>query len=163
MPSTNCTFPAQRVTNETYRWVSDARFHPSGKTVIATKWYTSERSLGAGEGWEYEVPSIDELRLEKSKQIGPGSGARLVSRTLPLGWTSEDYGDQQIGPEQLLWHGEDSIIFSKNVIDSSTFTYSKGKICTDSEAIPRWLTQNPCRCPYWNLCYLRAKSYYRGH
>ncbi|KAF8881952.1 hypothetical protein CPB84DRAFT_1851423 [Gymnopilus junonius] len=118
-------FNAQRITNETYRWVSDARFHPSGSKVIATKWYTSERSLGAGEGWEYQVPSVDELRLGKSKQIQPGSGTRLVSRTLPLGWTSEDYGDQQIGPEQLIWHGRDSIIFSKNVIDSSTFTYSK--------------------------------------
>ena len=143
MPSTNCTFPAQRVTNETYRWVSDARFHPSGKTVIATKWYTSERSLGAGEGWEYEVPSIDELRLEKSKQIGPGSGTRLVSRTLPLGWTSEDYGDQQIGPEQLLWHGKDSIVFSKNVIDSSTFTYSKGKNLHGFRGYPKMVDTEP--------------------
>ncbi|KAF8164016.1 hypothetical protein BJ912DRAFT_1005132 [Pholiota molesta] len=89
---------AQRVTNETYRWVSDARFHPSGTKVIATKWYTSGRSLGAGEGWEYSVPSLEHLRAQKTRS------SKL---------------------EQLLWRGNDSIIFSKNVRDVSTFQYSK--------------------------------------
>ncbi|KAK0210211.1 hypothetical protein DFS33DRAFT_1291450 [Desarmillaria ectypa] len=107
---------AHRVTNETYRWVSDARFHLSGKKVIATKWYTSRRSLGAGEGWEYSIPAPDD-------DIQSGSGVRLVGRTLPAGF--EDYGEQQIGPEQLIWHGEDRVIFSKNVRDSTSFTYSK--------------------------------------
>lgn len=111
---------AHRVTNETYRWVSDARFHPSGKKVIATKWYTSGRSLGAGEGWEYEVPnSFDE-------KIGVGSGKRVVSRTLPFGWGPESYEDQQIGPEQFIWRGEDSVIYAKNVVDDGAYTYSKG-------------------------------------
>jgi hypothetical protein len=125
----NCDSPhvfiARRVTNETYRWVSDPRFHPSGNKVIATKWYTSDRSLGAGEGWEYEVPSVGDLRRE-AQLIQPGSGKRLVARSLPLGWTAENYGDQQIGPEQLLWKGKDSIVFSKNVADASKFEYSKG-------------------------------------
>ena len=110
---------ARRVTNETYRWVSDARFHPSGKKVIATKWYTSWRSLGAGEGWEYEIPDLFNAKIE------PGSGKRVVARTLPAGWGPGDYGDQQIGPEQLLWRGEDSLIYSKNVADNGVFTYSK--------------------------------------
>ncbi|KAJ7284597.1 hypothetical protein C8J57DRAFT_1289035, partial [Mycena rebaudengoi] len=103
---------AKRVTNETYRWISDARFHPSGIKVIATKWYTSSRSLGAGEGWEYPVDST-------------GSGERVVGRTLPLGWTNEQYGDQQIGPEQFIWRGQDSLIYAKNVRDASEFSYSK--------------------------------------
>ncbi|PBK62923.1 hypothetical protein ARMSODRAFT_997185 [Armillaria solidipes] len=107
---------ANRVTNETYRWVSDARFHPSGKKVIATKWYTSRCSLGAGEGWEYSIPASGD-------DIVSGSGVRLVGRTLPAGF--KDYGEQQIGPEQLIWHGEDSVIFSKNVRDPTSFTYSK--------------------------------------
>jgi hypothetical protein len=118
-------FTARRVTNETYRWVSDARFHPFSNKVIATKWYTSGRSLGAGEGWEYQVPSVENLR-KKEQLIEPGSGRRLVARSLPLGWTAQNYGDQQIGPEQLLWKGNDSIIFSKNVVDASQFVYSKG-------------------------------------
>lgn len=114
---------AHRLTNETYRWVSDARFHPSGKKVIATKWYTSERSLGAGEGWEYPIPDFFDSTIEA------GSGKRLVSRTLPLGWGPEDYGDQQIGPEQLIWLGGDSLIYSKNVMDTTgQFTYSKGSL-----------------------------------
>lgn len=120
-----CNFIAHRVTNETYRWVSDARFHPSGSKVIATKWYTSERSLGAGEGWEYGVRSLDELQ-NTGKQVNVGSGSRLVGRSLPLGWSTEDYGNQQIGPEQFIWNGDDTLIYSKNVVDETVFEYSKG-------------------------------------
>ncbi|KII89304.1 hypothetical protein PLICRDRAFT_109538 [Plicaturopsis crispa FD-325 SS-3] len=109
---------ARRVTNETYRWVSDARFHPSEDKVIATKWYTSSRSLGAGEGWEYSIPSVDTV-------IEPGSGKRLLGRSLPAGWTAAQYGDQQIGPEQFIWSGNDTLIYSKNVADASAFSYSK--------------------------------------
>ncbi|THH26786.1 hypothetical protein EUX98_g7409 [Antrodiella citrinella] len=110
---------AQRVTNETYRFVSDARFHPSGSKIIATKWYTSGRSLGAGEGWEYPIPAV-------GATIEAGSGKRVVSRTLPLGWSPEQYGDQQIGPEQFVWHGSDTLVYSKNVQDTDgVYTYSK--------------------------------------
>ncbi|GJE87975.1 thioredoxin-like protein790 [Phanerochaete sordida] len=110
---------AHQVTNETFRWVSDARFHPSGKKVVATKWYTSERSLGAGEAWEYAIPDSFDAK------IGVGSGTRIVPRSLPFGWGPEDYGDQQIGPEQFIWSGEDSLIYSQNVVDDGAFTYSK--------------------------------------
>ncbi|EPT06231.1 hypothetical protein FOMPIDRAFT_124868 [Fomitopsis schrenkii] len=111
---------AQRVTNETYRWVSDARFHPSGTKVVATKWYTSSRSLGAGEGWEYDVPT-----LGTSERIGVAAGKRLVGRTLPSGWSPEQYGGQQIGPEQFIWKSNDTLIYSKNVAEDGTFSYSK--------------------------------------
>ena len=117
---------AQRVTNETYRWVSDARFHPSGSKVVATKWYTTSRSLGAGEGWEYPVPSLEDLRSANKRKVSSGSGRRVLSRSLPSGWAAEEYGEQQIGPEQILYHGSDSVIFSQNVIDDNEFTYSKG-------------------------------------
>ncbi|KIP10290.1 hypothetical protein PHLGIDRAFT_115580 [Phlebiopsis gigantea 11061_1 CR5-6] len=111
---------AHRVTNETYHWVSDARFHPSGKKIVATKWYFSQRSLGAGEGWEFDLPTSFDSK------VSMGSGKRLVSRSLPPGWGPEDYGEQQIGPEQLIWHGEDGLIWAKNVIDSTgTYSYSK--------------------------------------
>ena len=119
---------AQRVTNETFRWFSDARFHPSGTKVIATKRYTGSRSLGAGEGWEYSVPSVRDLREGLVSTIEAGSGVRRVSRSLPRGWTSEEYNNQQIGPEQLIWNGNDSIIYSKDVMDSSVFQYNKGKV-----------------------------------
>ncbi|KAL1947302.1 hypothetical protein VTO73DRAFT_14263 [Trametes versicolor] len=112
---------AQRVTNETYRWVSDARFHPSGSKIVATKWYTSSRSLGAGEGWEFPIPDVN----AKSDTITAGSGQRLVGRTLPAGWGAERYGDQQVGPEQFIWKGNDTLIYSKNVVDNGAWTYSK--------------------------------------
>ncbi|KAJ3857343.1 hypothetical protein EV368DRAFT_77833 [Lentinula lateritia] len=110
---------ASMVTNETYRYVTDARFHPSGEKIIATKWYTSGRSLGAGEGWEYTVPSTH------TNAVKAGSGKRVVGRTLPRGWTVSQYGDQQVGREQFIWNGEDSIIYSMNVRDESEFLYSK--------------------------------------
>lgn len=114
------------MTNETFRWVSDARFHPSGSKVLATKWYTSSRSLGAGEGWEYDVPSLEDLQHGRQRTVPLESGKRILSRTLPPGWSAEDYGEQQIGPEQIIWQGNDSLIFAKNVLDQSEFQYSKG-------------------------------------
>ncbi|KAJ7765443.1 hypothetical protein DFH07DRAFT_737741 [Mycena maculata] len=113
-------YDAQRVTNETFRWISDARFHPSGSRIIATKWYTSSRSLGAGEGWEYSVPDLGD-----NNTIAVGSGARVLGRTLPLGWTNDQYEDLQIGPEQFIWRGEDSVIFSKNIRNEYEYSYSK--------------------------------------
>jgi hypothetical protein len=124
---------AVRVTNETFRYVSDARFHPSGKTVIATKWFTSEaRSLGAGEAWEYEVPSLEDLQNHKQVSVPPKSGTLRVGRVLPKGWTIEEYGNQQIGPEQALWMSEDTVIYSKNVADEvgGVFLYNKGRLCS---------------------------------
>ncbi|KAJ7623213.1 hypothetical protein FB45DRAFT_924921 [Roridomyces roridus] len=109
---------AVRVTNETYRWVSDARFHPSGSHIIATKWYFTSRSLGAGESWQYSIPT-------DNSTIPVGAGTRVLGRTLPRGWADEQYEAQQIGPEQAIWYGQDSIIFSKNIRDESEFSYSK--------------------------------------
>jgi hypothetical protein len=111
------------VTNETFRWVADPRFHPDGTHVITSKWYTSSRSLGAGEGWTYDIPHL--TSSQKPGSIAAGSGKRLVSRTLPPGWSESQYGNQQIGPEELIWNGKDGVIFSKNTRDDGEFTYSK--------------------------------------
>lgn len=118
-----------RVTNETYNWVSDARWHPSGTKIIATKWYFSQRSLGAGEGWEYEVPTLHD---PEQRRVEVNSGRRLVSKVLPLGWTKADYIEQQIGHEQFSWSSSDTLVYSGNVKDdvAGAFEYSKGIICT---------------------------------
>ncbi|KAK0474891.1 hypothetical protein IW261DRAFT_532142 [Armillaria novae-zelandiae] len=113
---------ARRVTNETFRWVSDARFHPSGNKIIASKWYTSKITLSASEGWEYDVPSLED---EPEKLIKPQSGRRILGRTLPAGMTVDDYDNQQIGPEQFLWRSNDTLIYAKNVKDS--YIISEGK------------------------------------
>jgi hypothetical protein len=154
---------AQRVTNETLKWFSEARFHPSGTKVIATKRYTGRSSLGAGEGWEYSVPSVRDLREGLISTIEPGSGVRRVSRSLPRGWTSEEYNNQQIGPEQLIWNGDDSIIYSKDVKDPSVFDYRKGKtlsfrrICTTLRG--KNLCFNVTRRSHGHICYIRAQSH----
>ncbi|KAH8835051.1 hypothetical protein DL96DRAFT_1572673 [Flagelloscypha sp. PMI_526] len=115
---------AQRVTNETYRSVTEPRFHPDGKRVLATKWYTSSRSIGAGEVWEYSLPNLSVPQKEESVPVA--SGHRLIGRSLPLGWDeATQYGDQQIGPEEAIWWKDDGVIFAKNVLDSSVFHYSK--------------------------------------
>ncbi|KAF8123752.1 hypothetical protein EV363DRAFT_1403616 [Boletus edulis] len=115
---------AVRVTNETYNWVSDARWHPSGTKVVATKWYYSRRSLGAGEGWEYEVPTIGDFKQHQVEVVN--AGRRLVSRVLPLGWTKADYVEQQIGHEQFSWSGNDYLVYSGNIRDvEGNFEYSK--------------------------------------
>lgn len=127
--------------------MSDARFHPSGTKVVATKWHFSSRSLGAGEGWEYSIPESSEDSVEA------GRGKRLVGRTLPVGWGPEDYGDQQIGPEQFIWQGEDAVIYAKNVIDTNgQWTYSKGT-CISSFLANSSLRVDR-RCSFWNLCNL---------
>ena len=147
---------AHRVTNETYRWVSDARFHPSGKKIVATKRYFSQRSLGAGEGWEFDLPTSFDSK------VAVGSGKRLVSRTLPPGWGPEDYGEQQIGPEQLIWQGEDSLIWAKNVIDSTgSYSYSKGIVFFTVPVDARYLLNIYPRCTHRHLFYIFDKSHYR--
>ncbi|KAG0706559.1 hypothetical protein DFH29DRAFT_901726 [Suillus ampliporus] len=112
---------ARRITNETYNWVSDLRWHPSGDKVVATKRYYSSRSLGAGEGWEFSVPTFN-----TKSQIEVGAGKRLVSKNLPMGWTKADYVEQQIGYEQFIWAGDDALIYAGNVRDvDGSYTYSK--------------------------------------
>jgi hypothetical protein len=106
------------VTSEDYRWVSDARWHPDGDTIVATKWY-SHRSIPGGEGWQYSVPCGGNFTNQQ--------GHRLVGRTLPYGWGITDYANIAVGPEQFVWKGHDSLIYSKNVIDETFFEYSKGK------------------------------------
>lgn len=119
---------AQRITNETYNWVSDPRWHPSGDKVIATKWYFSSRSLGAGEGWEFPVPA---LNAGSPVQVEAGAGKRLVSKRLPRGWTKADYVEQQIGHEQFIWAGDDALIYAGNVKDvDGSYTYSKGALAS---------------------------------
>lgn len=61
--------------------------------------------------------------------IAVGAGIRRVGRELPPGWDlTTQYGNQQIGPEQAVWLGHDTLIYSKNVHDeaSGAFDYSKG-------------------------------------
>jgi len=118
-------FSAQRVTNETYRYVTSARFHPSGSKIIASKWYTGRITIAASEGWLYDLPDLSTEQAPGSIQTG--SGECVLGRTLPPGKTVDDYADQQIGPEQFIWYTEDTIIFAKNAVDEY-ITSEKGVV-----------------------------------
>jgi len=108
--------------------VSDPRWHPSGDKVIATKWYFSSRSLGAGEGWEFPVPA---LNAGSPVRVEAGAGKRLVSKRLPMGWTKANYVEQQIGHEQFIWAGDDALIYAGNVRDvDGSYTHSKGALAS---------------------------------
>lgn len=156
--------PAHRVTNETYRFITDARFHPSGTKVIATKWYTSSRSIPAGEGWQYEVPSIPDLRQGNQNleyPIRAGSGKRVIARTLPIGWSPEQYGDQQIGKEQFIWHGVDTVIYSKKTHQepSGIFEYSNGERISFMSSFPLSDVKSDSRRSLWHLWNLLSKPH----
>ena len=111
------------MTNETFRGVTDPRFHPSGKKIITSKWYTSRGTAGAPEGWEYRIPNGFE------ETVGAGAGKRIISRTLPPGWSPSQYNDVTVGPEQFIWSGNDSIIYAKNVVDTNGhWNYGKGTV-----------------------------------
>ncbi|KAL1920963.1 uncharacterized protein VTP21DRAFT_11598 [Calcarisporiella thermophila] len=95
---------ARPLTNEPYRHVNNAMFHPKGKEFVAVKWYMSGRSLGAGELWQYKIGD------------GASSGKRLLARV-----------NAQIGNEEPVYHPQNPniIFFSKNVKDGSTWEYDK--------------------------------------
>ncbi|KAK7049435.1 hypothetical protein VNI00_006036 [Paramarasmius palmivorus] len=113
---------AQRITNETWRYVSGPRFYPSSSKVIGTKWYQGRVTLGAPEGWEYPLP---DLRTSTPSTIPAGSGKRVLGRTLPPGRTVDEYANLQIGPEQFTFAGEDGLIYTKNVVDIYTTSENK--------------------------------------
>jgi len=118
-------YAAYQVTNETFRFVTHPRWHPSGSTIIAQKSYTSASSVGAAEVWQFPVPPAD----GQVHHVGVGAGKRVIGRTLPPGWPASNYNRQNIGPEQAVWSGEDAIIYSKNIADAglARFRYNKGK------------------------------------
>ena len=95
-----------QVSNESYRYVTNGMWAPNGTTVVGVKWYTSERSIGAGEIWSFPVSSV-----------APQMGYRLVGRPS---------FDNQVGPEEPVYSRDGgSVYYSKNTADPSVFQYSK--------------------------------------
>lgn len=46
----------------------------------------------------------------------------------------EEYANQQIGPEQFIWAGEDKVIFAKNTVDE--YVTSDGKDSMFTQPLP---------------------------
>ncbi|PWG06800.1 amidohydrolase family protein [Polaribacter aquimarinus] len=58
---------AKSITKEKYRLLNNAVWTPDGKSLVARKHYTSQRSVGAGEMWQYPLSGTAGLRLTKRK------------------------------------------------------------------------------------------------
>ncbi|KZV99100.1 hypothetical protein EXIGLDRAFT_762868 [Exidia glandulosa HHB12029] len=113
---------ARRVTNETQWYLAGARFHPSGRSIIASKIYDIP-----SEAWAWPLPSVDLLR-DSAAPNTVGSGKRLIGRRLPRFWPSTEYGNVLLGPEMVIPVGNDEVIYSVDQADLDgvgAFTYNK--------------------------------------
>ena len=81
---------AKSITKEKYRLLNNAVWSPDGKSVVARKHYTSTRSVGAGEMWQYPLSGTAGLRLTKRKN------------------DQQDVNDPSISPDgKYLYYAED--------------------------------------------------------
>lgn len=94
-----------QVTFEPFHWVSNAKWIDNN-SIVAVKWYTSTRSIGAGEIWTYPVPKANSTS---------NPGQRISGRTGP---------QYQVGPEEPIAFGKD-IYYSKNIRDGFAYNYGK--------------------------------------
>ena len=58
---------AKSITKEKFRLLNNAVWTPDGKSLVARKHFTSQRSLGAGEMWQYPLSGATGLQLTKRK------------------------------------------------------------------------------------------------
>ncbi len=58
---------AKSITKEKFRLLNNAVWTPDGKSLVARKHYTSTRSVGAGEMWQYPLSGSAGLQLTKRK------------------------------------------------------------------------------------------------
>jgi len=81
---------AKAITNEKYRLLNNAVWTPDGKSLVARKHYTSERSVGAGEMWQYPLVGSAGLQITKRKN------------------DQQDVNDPSISPDgRYLYYAED--------------------------------------------------------
>lgn len=58
---------AKSITQEKFRLLNNAVWTPDGKSLVARKHFTSSRSVGAGEMWQYPLSGAAGLQLTKRK------------------------------------------------------------------------------------------------
>ncbi|SEE21315.1 amidohydrolase family protein [Polaribacter dokdonensis] len=81
---------AKSITKEKFRLLNNAVWTPDGKSLVARKHYTSQRSVGAGEMWQYPLSGSTGLRLTKRKN------------------DQQDVNDPSISPDgKYLYYAED--------------------------------------------------------
>lgn len=91
----------KQVSEEDFRLLNNAVWHPDGNYLVARKHFTSRRSLGAGEMWIYHKSGGKGLQLTKRKN------------------------DQQDAGEPCYSHDGRYLYFSEDMSPGGTFQYNK--------------------------------------
>ncbi|KEO75372.1 amidohydrolase family protein [Anditalea andensis] len=81
---------AKQVTKETFRLLNNATWMPDGNFLIARKHFTSGRSLGAGEMWQYHITGGSGIQLTKRKNDQQDVNEPVVSPDGRFLYYSED-------------------------------------------------------------------------
>lgn len=92
---------AKQITEEKFRLLNNAVWMPDGHYLVARKHFTSRRSLGAGEMWQYHIAGGSGLQLTKRKN------------------DQQDINEPNVSPDgKYLYYSED-------VYPGGTFQYNK--------------------------------------
>lgn len=80
----------KQVTKEDFRLVNNATWMPNGNYIVAKKHFTSERSLGAGEMWQYHISGGSGVQLTKRKNDQQDVNEPVISPDGKYMYYSED-------------------------------------------------------------------------
>lgn len=80
----------KQVTEEDFRLLNNATWHPGGQYFVARKHYTGTRSLGAGEMWMYHISGGGGMQLTKRKNDQQDVGEPVFSPDGRYVYYSED-------------------------------------------------------------------------
>ncbi len=81
---------AKQVTKEDFRLLNNAVWMPNGRYLVARKHFTSGRSLGAGEMWQYHITGGSGLQLTKRKNDQQDVNEPFISADGKYLYYSED-------------------------------------------------------------------------
>jgi imidazolonepropionase-like amidohydrolase/Tol biopolymer transport system component len=81
---------AKQVTKESFRLLNNAYWMPDGNYLIGRKHFTSQRSLGAGEMWQYHITGGSGLQITKRKNDQQNLGEPCISPDGKYLYYSED-------------------------------------------------------------------------
>ena len=81
---------AKQLTKESFRLLNNAVWMPDGNYIVARKHFTSGRSLGAGEMWQYHITGGSGLQLTKRKNDQQDVNEPFVSNDGKYLYYSED-------------------------------------------------------------------------
>ena len=113
---------AKQVTKESFRLLNNAYWMPDGYSFVARKHFTSGRSLGAGEMWQYHITGGSGMQLTKRKNDQQDVNEPIVSPDGKYMYYSED-----VYPGGFFQYNKDP---NKQIYVIKRYEFSTGKITT---------------------------------